>query len=388
MFSEIKSRKRALIIGGSLGGLFAGSMLQRVGWEVDIFERSTNDLDSRGGGIVLQPEVVELIRRSGIEKDWDNLGVPSENRILYRANGDVEHIQYAPQMQTSWSLIYTLMRSTVGDANYHKNRVLSDIEFPGENRVTAVFEDGSRETGDLLIGADGNNSSVRNLMWSEIPEYAGYIAWRGLVPENEMPERAMLDLHGDFAFAGNHGSHILGYLVPGSGNDLRPGHRLYNWVWYRVVDDIQREEIMTGSDGISRHYSVPEGLLSPKWQAQIYREAEELLPPGFRDVVMATKQPFAQAIRDLAVDSMVKGRVILLGDAASIPRPHTAASTSKAAANALALSQALKDGSGNIDDALIRWNAKQVYRGKFLHKAGMSIGNRLLFGRASFMREK
>jgi 2-polyprenyl-6-methoxyphenol hydroxylase-like FAD-dependent oxidoreductase len=47
--------RRALIIGGSLGGLFAGNLLRRIGWDVEIFERSAKDLDSRGGGIVLQP---------------------------------------------------------------------------------------------------------------------------------------------------------------------------------------------------------------------------------------------------------------------------------------------------------------------------------------------
>ena len=57
-------KRRALIVGGSLGGLFAGSLLSRVGWDVDIFERSPHDLDSRGGGIVLQPEVVEVFRRA------------------------------------------------------------------------------------------------------------------------------------------------------------------------------------------------------------------------------------------------------------------------------------------------------------------------------------
>lgn len=59
MIGETCPRKRAIIIGGSLGGLFAGNMLQQAGWEVDIFKRSARDLDSRGGGIVLQPEVVE-----------------------------------------------------------------------------------------------------------------------------------------------------------------------------------------------------------------------------------------------------------------------------------------------------------------------------------------
>ncbi|CAM6731742.1 2-polyprenyl-6-methoxyphenol hydroxylase and related FAD-dependent oxidoreductases [Leclercia adecarboxylata] len=382
MIGETRPRKRAVIIGGSLGGLFAGNMLQQAGWEVDIFERSARDLDSRGGGIVLQPEVVELIRRSGIERNWDDLGVRSSHRVVYRPDGSLEHRQYAPQVQTSWSLIYSLMRSTISDIHYHKNHVLTDVAFPDSHHVTALFEGGAKVTGDLLIGADGNGSFVRKLLWSDTPEYAGYIAWRGLVPENDMPALAREQLHGDFAFASNEGSHILGYLVPGADNDLRPGHRFYNWVWYRVVDDVQREAIMTGTDGVARSYSVPEGLLAARWKAHLKEEAQRLLPPGFRDIVQATKEPFAQAIRDLAVDKMVKGRVILLGDAAAIPRPHTAASTSKAAANALALGDALKAWPDDTDKALAEWEGEQLFRGKYLRQMGMSMGNRLLFGSA------
>ncbi|MDU1084722.1 MAG: FAD-dependent monooxygenase, partial [Leclercia adecarboxylata] len=161
MIGEMHPRKRALIIGGSLGGLFAGNMLQQAGWDVDIFERSARDLDSRGGGIVLQPEVVALIRRSGIERDWDTLGVRSAQRVVYRPDGSVEQRQYAPQVQTSWSLIYSLMRSTIRDIHYHKNHVLTDVAFPDNQHVTAIFEGGAKETGDLLIGADGNGSFVR-----------------------------------------------------------------------------------------------------------------------------------------------------------------------------------------------------------------------------------
>ncbi|MGK8932560.1 FAD binding domain-containing protein [Pluralibacter gergoviae] len=381
MTDNLKTKKRALVIGGSLGGLFAASMLRQVGWEVDIFERSPHDLDSRGGGIVLQPEVVELMRDSGIERHWDSLGVRSEQRIFYRPDGSVEHIQATPQIQTSWSLIYSVMRSTISEAHYHKGRVLADIEYPDARHVTAIFEDGGRETGDILVGADGNSSRVRQLLWQEQPEYAGYIAWRGLVPEDEMSVLARQMLHGDFAFASNAGSHILGYLVPGTDNDLRLGRRFYNWVWYRVVDDGLRERIMTGADGISRNYSVPEGLLRPEWKAHLQQEANEMLPPGFRDIVYATKEPFAQAIRDLAVNSMVKGRVILLGDAASIPRPHTAASTSKAAGNALALKNALMQFPHDTDKALAIWEREEVFRGKYLREMGTRIGNRLLFGR-------
>ena len=109
------------------------------------------------------------------------------------------------------------------------------------------------------------------------------------------------------AFANNRGSHILGYLVPGEHNDVRPGHRLYNWVWYRVADERLLAEIMTDRNGHARGYAIPEGLLADKWIAHLHRDAENLLPLPFRQVVEATAQPFAQAIRDLASDHMVDG---------------------------------------------------------------------------------
>ena len=75
---------RPLIIAGSLGGLFAGNLLRQVGWDVSIFERSARDLDSRGGGIVLQPEVVEVFRRASVDIQTINLGVRSQLRPISR----------------------------------------------------------------------------------------------------------------------------------------------------------------------------------------------------------------------------------------------------------------------------------------------------------------
>jgi 2-polyprenyl-6-methoxyphenol hydroxylase-like FAD-dependent oxidoreductase len=117
---------------------------------------------------------------------------------------------------------------------------------------------------------------------------------------------------------------MLGYLVPGEHNDVRPGHRLYNWVWYRVADESLLAEIMTDRNGKPRGYAIPEGLLADRWISHLHSDAENLLPPPFQEVVEATAQPFAQAIRDLASDHMVAGRVVIIGDAAAIPRPHTA----------------------------------------------------------------
>lgn len=374
-------KRRALIIGGSLAGLFAGNMLRSVGWNVDIFERSEHDLDSRGGGIVLQPNVVEVFHRSGVKLDDGSLGVRSGYRTIFRPDGSVQSKQFSPQIQTSWSLIYTTLKASFGDAHYNRGKVLARIEQDA-GAVTAFFEDGSRETADLLIGADGGNSTVRSQIWPQMqPTFAGYLAWRGLVPEDEMPPAARDALHGDFGFANNRGSHILGYLVPGAGNDLRPGRRLYNWVWYRVANSDEIAEIMTDRDGRQRGYAIPEGFLAKRWFTHLHRDAEALLPQAFREIVNATAQPFAQAIRDLASDHMVAGRVVILGDAASIPRPHTAASTSKAAANALALATELDGSPEDIAAALARWELPQIRLGKCLRRQGVEMGDYLLFHR-------
>jgi 2-polyprenyl-6-methoxyphenol hydroxylase-like FAD-dependent oxidoreductase len=381
-------KRRALIVGGSLGGLFAGNLLRRIGWDVDIFERSPRGLDSRGGGIVLQPEVVEVFRRAEVDLRAVELGVRSAYRTVFRPDGSIGSKHFAPQTQTSWSLIYTTLKAAFGDQNYRQAKTLVKIDQDlRAGTVIAQFEDGTRESGDLLIGADGGSSIVRQQLWPTMrPTYAGYLAWRGLLPEDAMPPAARETLHGDFGFANNQGSHILGYLVPGEHNDVRPGHRLYNWVWYRVADERLLAEIMTDRNGHARGYAIPEGLLADKWIAHLHRDAETLLPLPFRQVVEATVQPFAQAIRDLASDHMAEGLVAIIGDAAAIPRPHTAASTSKAAANALALAAELRAFPDDVPAALARWEPDQVALGKYLRQQGSQTGDYLLFNRPPIAR--
>src|SRR5271168_1766440 len=118
----------AVVIGGSLGGLFSGLLLRSIGWNVDIFERSPHDLDSRGGGIVLQPEVVEVFRRVGIDLRKVDLGVRSACRTVFRPDGSIQSKHFAPQTQTSWSLIYTTLKAAFGDQNYHQGKTLVWID--------------------------------------------------------------------------------------------------------------------------------------------------------------------------------------------------------------------------------------------------------------------
>ena len=72
--------RRALVVGGSIAGLIAAVQLRRIGWDVDVFERSAVALSGRGAGIMTHPELVEILEQSGA--DCRDLGVPIHERIM------------------------------------------------------------------------------------------------------------------------------------------------------------------------------------------------------------------------------------------------------------------------------------------------------------------
>ena len=109
MKNQASAAKRAVVIGGSLGGLFAGLLLRSIGWDVDIYERSPHDLDSRGGGIVLQPEVLEAFRRADVHYDT-SIGVEAKERVFLDRSGGLARRLLMRQMLTSWTSLYGAMR--------------------------------------------------------------------------------------------------------------------------------------------------------------------------------------------------------------------------------------------------------------------------------------
>jgi 2-polyprenyl-6-methoxyphenol hydroxylase-like FAD-dependent oxidoreductase len=378
--------KRAIVIGGSLGGLFVGILLRSIGWQVDIYERSTHDLDSRGGGVVLQADVVEAFQRVGI--DTQALGVVAHERYYLNPDGSIDCLRQVfdqrpmpmRQMLTSWNLLYGSMQRHFPTEYYHIGKQLSGIQQAHEH-VTATFSDGNHETADLLIGADGPNSTVRHQFLPDVNyRYAGYVAYRGLVDEAELDLEAANLFTERFVFFQFPNSHILQYVIPGEGESLEPGKRRFNWVWYVNYDEAtELPHILTDKHGRQRDYSIPPGLLAPAVEKEMRLYADTVLAPPFQKLVRATPEPFVQAILDLGVPQMTFGRVALIGDAAFIPRPHTAASTAKAAANAISLAEALVKDNHDVIAALKSWEPLQLAYGRQLMASGQQLGNRSQF---------
>ncbi|ESA34107.1 2-polyprenyl-6-methoxyphenol hydroxylase-like oxidoreductase [Leptolyngbya sp. Heron Island J] len=370
---------KAIVIGGSLAGLFTGILLHSIGWQVDIYERSPHNLSSRGGGIVLQPEIVAAFHQANVTYEAP-LGVVANERLYLKPDGSIAQRMAMRQTLTSWNLLYGIMRRHFPNNHYHSDKTLAKFEQT-DDQVTATFTDGTQATADLLIGADGADSTVRQqLLPSYQPIYAGYIAYRGLVNEPDLPQETAALLTKRFAFQQFPNSHILQYVIPGEDESLVPGQRRFNWVWYVNYDEVtELPELLTDKTGRQRDASVPPGLMALAIEQQMRDYASQMLAPPFQTLVQATREPFVQTIRDLGIPQMAFGRVALVGDAAFIPRPHTAAGVSKGAANALSLVEALVNYNHNVRQALEIWETDQLRLGMHLWRRGQELGDRSQF---------
>ena len=142
------------------------------------------------------------------------------------------------------------------------------------------------------------------------------------------------------------GEQFLGYPVTGPDDDLRPGHRRYNVVWYRPADEAtELRELLTDERATLHAISIPPPLIRRAAIDAMRAAAERLLAPQFRAVVRLIDEPILQPIYDLATPRMAFGRVAIIGDAAFVARPHVAAGVAKAADDAAALVAALADGA-------------------------------------------
>lgn len=333
-------RLRIGIVGGSLAGLFAGVLLERDGHDVRINERSAHGLGGRGAGLVPQQEVFQMLRLIGCE-EVARIGVVANERIYLDTQGRVAQRLATPQMQVSWDVLYEAVAARLGKAHYALGRQVEHV-VDGDYSATLYFSDGTKEDADLVIGADGLGSVVRAAVnpRHHANQYAGYVAWRGLVPEASLPNGTELLLD-RFTFHVRPGVHALGYLVPGPEGQLTKGHRRYNWVWYRKVREEGLLGLFTDTHGRTSEFSLPRGGLSDARRETLWQDAVQLLPPQFALAVQAEPLPSIQGIFDYEAPRMVGQSIALIGDAAFVVRPHTAMGVSKAAGDVLALQRQL-----------------------------------------------
>jgi 2,6-dihydroxypyridine 3-monooxygenase len=367
------------IVGGSLGGLTAGLLLRELGCRVRIYERSASELQARGAGIA--------VLRSTWRYPVERLGVPADRfssstamiRFL-RADGSIECELDQPYLFSSWNAIYRVLLEGFEQAapgGYLLGSNVVDIADTAEagDRVAVTLASGAVSDHDLVICADGITSPSRSRLLPDVqPQYSGYIAWRGVIPERDLSEATYARLHDALTYQILPNSHILVYPIPSVDGAVEPGSRLMNIVWYRNVEHDQLDRVLTDVNGERRAVSVPPGLVAADVIAEMRDFAEANLGPAIAEVVTGIEEPFIQAVYDIDVPQMAFGRTCLIGDAAFAVRPHAAAGTAKAAEDGWVLAEELESANGNVLLALERWQERQLDLGRALLERTRRIG--------------
>jgi 2-polyprenyl-6-methoxyphenol hydroxylase-like FAD-dependent oxidoreductase len=363
---------RIAVVGGSLAGLFAATLLTRDGHEVTVYERSVHGLEGRGAGLLGKRETFAILRASGCEH-VARIGVVARERIVFSDAASTVDQQMAPQAQISWDYIYRVFRERMGDGRYLLDRKVEHLREEAD-QIALGFADGSEASADLVVGADGIASVVRSMVDGPAAAnlYAGYVGWRGLLPEAALPEFAADDLLDRFAYFRMPHSHVIGFLVPGPNGETETGSRRYNWVWYRPA---ARDETLRDPEGRIHPYSLPPGAVSARARGKLVDEARRLLPRAFAAAVEATAYPFVQGIFDYETKRMVSRRIALVGDAAFVVRPHTGMGIAKAAADALAMRAHLS--SAPLGDALRSYAQERMQAGAAIAASGRELAAHL-----------
>ena len=367
-----RSRRRALIVGGSMSGLLAAAMLGRRGWQAEIFERVPGELADRGAGIVAQRGLITQLAALGF--DLRDLGVEIAARKMLDGDGRVIAARECRQVLTAWERVYRMLRDAFAAERYHRGLALQAFE-QNSRGVVAHFSDGSTAQGDVLIGADGLRSTVRRqCLPAAAPLYAGYVAWRALIPEGALPPAIHADLFEAMSFCLPPGEQFIGYPIAGRDSEVRAGQRRYNIVWYRPADEASElPALLTDEHGVTHAISIPPPLIRRDAIAAMRAAAERLLAPQFRAVVRLIEEPLLQPIYDLASPRLAFGRAAIIGDAAFVARPHVGAGVSKAADDAEALAEAL-DADADVEAALRRFEAARLPIGRRIIERARHLG--------------
>lgn len=369
---------KALVCGGSIGGLFTAAALRRAGIETVVAERSAVELAGRGAGIVTHPALIDALQAVGA--DTGDLGVAVTERVAYDLSCARVRTLNFPQIVTSWDRMHQLLRGLMPQGSHHLGRRLTGYR-QGAGEVEATFADGTRMSADVLVGADGFRSAVRGRMLPAVaPRYAGYVVWRALAEEAALPGGFREEVFGTFGFFAPTGSQIIGYPIAGQDNDLRPGRRRYNFVWYVAVDEDALADMLTDANGKRHTATIPPPLVRDDILAAMEADARRRLPAAFVEVLARGERPFFTPIYDHLSPRMADGRVALAGDAACVARPHVGMGVTKAAGDALALARHLGGGPGDdVTGALVTYGAERVPAARLAHERAQMLG-RLIFG--------
>ena len=366
-------RGKAVVVGGSVGGLFVGNFLFRQGWDVEIYERAHEGLASRGLGIAAHDELEALFTAAGAKLPQP-LGIEVTGRSAFDRTGHLMASFDFPQHLAAWTGVFNSLHAAFPRERYHNGWELVGIDTH-EAGSHANFANGKTVEADLIVGADGFRSIVRSVLAPQVkPRYAGYVAWRGVVEESALSAEFRAETISQFAFVFPRASEFIGYPVPGDDGSADLGRRRYNFLWYYPVSPgAALDDVLTDDQGRLHEYSIPPPLIRSEHIEKLKQNARELLPAKFLEVFGAAKQYMVQPIYDVESERIGFDNVALIGDAGFVARPHVGVGVLKAGQDALELTKCLAR-CPSIAAALELYQLSRIDEGRKSVAAGRRLG--------------
>lgn len=358
---ENNSHDRAVIVGGSLSGLMTALALSDKGTKVTVLEKAKEGVRSGAG-----------LKIDGYSPSQSDI----ERKLKKLASGGKDTVQL-------WSSIESRLRKEAHkDSNislHYQTRVVSVGQ--NESSAWAQTKEGELFEGDILIGADGHRSMVRKDIAPHHPdaEFAGYVVWMASVKEDELPKDKIPDLGGQQVKIFNTiGGFLFGSVIEVEGEPNRIG-----CTWY---DNTQTDLLyrLGAVKGKFVHHSIKGDVIPQEDLDQLYSHAKANWPEPWRAATLhaiESRDFIGIPIKEYVPEKLVKDRFAIIGDAAHVPAPITAAGFNESLKDAVVLNQCIRDGlkESNAFDALKEYESLRLNRMQQMVESGRSFSRS--FGR-------
>ncbi len=356
----------AVVVGASLSGLMAGIALSQAGLKVTILERA--GVKPRSGA-VLQVDSGEIDRTKTA-------------KILRKlASGGIRSAE-------AWSSIQFRLRTEAEADPRIALRYDTRVQTVNQDNDSAwaVTDKGETFHGDILIGADGHRSIVRRYVAPQKPNatFAGYLIWVAIVDEKDIPEKHRPSLNAPkFTMPDGIGDLLLGSIIAGADGSTALGDRRLGWAWYDNTqnDLLRRLGCVEGS--IVRHSlnapDIPEQTL-----IDLAEKASVRWPQPWLDAILhsiKTRNLTGTPVAEYVPETLVKGRIAIVGDAAHLPTPLTASGFNASLQDAATLAECVAkviQGSATAE-ALLKYESLRLKNARQIVQSGQSFSRS--FGR-------